>query len=740
MISRQEPLLKTRTENYCMIERIKRMIKTFNLIDVPWIEVLDKTGSEQLVSLQGVLLRSHNYISLAGETALQDNAILRTLIAAVVTIMYRYDTNGKENYLTDPILALIRFGEIWNKGSFPESAVDAYLEKWHDRFYLFGGERPFYQVPADKRSEKNMKPDKKNPIGVSFLLEPYCDSDKLSWINASAFNGEVLQSANSPSPFANKGEKEKNRMTTDEAARWLIYYMNYADCSSKIPGKWNAGMTFTSSGANIHPVGRNLFETIMLCSALLDNNGDTYSNVVPAWESNVYTEINATPYGEGHPDNIPELYTQQARKVVLHYNGEYVDGAYVAAGDRYGTVNAFTDPMFAFHKDAKDKEGNTNRPNHLLNCKGWKEYKSIFMSDANVTRWVRTLLDNSVLDEKNLRIPYTMSDIEYGTMNCSVAGTKTTKIILDPKYFLDDEQMNIAAKEIEQIEEISKVISRFGEKIDLALGAKRSSTGKIESKVGDQLVSQYEYAAGSMVEELLSGKVTDLNNFHAHITKSAEDIVSKNLQNIGVENFTGHGDDGIGNAANYFYGTMYKIKNALGLIKKDAEDNRTLIEQDFWKFVGLLRSVRPEIKSLNAWIKHLPVDQLIRNPEFLGWLTSNISPDLRGKRGNVGYAEHAICTTLSMMANGPAHDPKMHFARAAAEAEISRRRFSDVETAQDLRGLQITLRNTVRVLASKGIAFNYSELAKDIYFWQINKTTTALKWEREFSQKGKSNE
>ncbi len=713
----------------------------FNLIDESWLKVLDKTGNEQMVSLRNLFANSHDYISLAGETPLQDNALTRVLTALAVTVMYRYDPDGNERELADPKAALGRFKTIWDSGKFPEAAFNAYLDKWHDRFYLLGGDRPFYQVPASRMTEKEVKIDKKNFTGIEVLVEPYGMSDKLSWITPAAFNGEVLQSANSPSPFADKGEEERNRMTLDEAARWLIYHMNYADCSAKIPGKWNAQMTFTSNGANIHPIGKNLFETIMLCSVMLDAVGNVYPEVTPAWESETYTEICSSPYGGSCPNNLPELYTQQSRKMLLHFNGKFIDGTFIAGGDKYDPVNAYIEPMFAFHQDKTDKKNIVMRPNHLNDCKGWKEYRDIFVNDANVTRWIKTLFEERILDEKVNRIPYVMSDISYGTMNCSVAEMKSTKINLDPRYFLNTELMAQAETEIENIESIAYVLGRFGEKLDIAMGAKENSTGKIESKIRDRIVSNYEYEAGNLIESLLVGKVTDLEGFHKKLARSAERIADKTLQDMSIENFIGHGENNIGDADNYFSAAMYNIKKEkLGIIKEKTENTVSAFEQDFMKLLGSLKSESQEMRKIKAVLRHAAAEKPGENPELWNWIVSHISPELQNQSGKPSYAENAIYITLAMISIGPKHSVDTTFARAVSEAEINRRRFVDVETAPGIQELQIALRGVIKTLSSKNVPFNYCELAKDIYSWQINKTNTARKWERENAQKRSTHE
>ena len=61
-----------------------RMIKPeFNLLDEPWIRVRTRDCRIKEVSLKDVFIHAHEYEDLAGETAAQDVAMLRLLLAVL---------------------------------------------------------------------------------------------------------------------------------------------------------------------------------------------------------------------------------------------------------------------------------------------------------------------------------------------------------------------------------------------------------------------------------------------------------------------------------------------------------------------------------------------------------------------------------------------------------------------------------------------------------------------------------
>ncbi|WP_289804013.1 type I-E CRISPR-associated protein Cse1/CasA, partial [Faecalibaculum rodentium] len=91
--------------------------KCFNLVDSPWILVKDQEDHTEEVSLEKVLTNAQDYRDLAGETAAQNAAVLRLLIAINHTVITRMDPP-----VEDEEEALDRWEEIWEDGRLPEQA------------------------------------------------------------------------------------------------------------------------------------------------------------------------------------------------------------------------------------------------------------------------------------------------------------------------------------------------------------------------------------------------------------------------------------------------------------------------------------------------------------------------------------------------------------------------------------------------------------------------------------------
>ena len=216
--------------------------REFNLLDEPWIVMLREDGSTEPVSLTDALERAGEFKGLAGELPTQDAAILRLLLAVLHTVISRCDPDGRAAPLEDPVEALDRWKEIWDSGRLPMGAIRTYLEGYRDRFYLFGGDRPFYQVPD---------------IEYGTRYEAY------------KLNGEISESENKKRWFLQRSGAAKNVLEYGEAARWLVSIMAYDDVSVKKKGTDKEKLCSISTGwlgrfSLITAKGQSLFETLML--------------------------------------------------------------------------------------------------------------------------------------------------------------------------------------------------------------------------------------------------------------------------------------------------------------------------------------------------------------------------------------------------------------------------------------------------------------------------------------------
>jgi CRISPR system Cascade subunit CasA len=107
------------------------MNPTFNLVDEDWIPCITVGGATVERSIREVLTNALNYQEVYDNSPLVTVALHRLLLA----ILYRAcgpNTNREARALLT--------------GGIPNQQVNDYLDRWHDRFYLFSEEHPFFQT------------------------------------------------------------------------------------------------------------------------------------------------------------------------------------------------------------------------------------------------------------------------------------------------------------------------------------------------------------------------------------------------------------------------------------------------------------------------------------------------------------------------------------------------------------------------------------------------------------------
>ena len=343
----------------------------FNLLDEAWIRVRLNDNSIQEVSLTDALLHAHEYVDLAGETQTQDAAMLRLLLSIPLTIFYRMDTEGQEAPLTTADEALLRWRSLWSQEHFPEKPVREYLEKWHERFWLFHPERPFWQVPEAA-------------IGTKY--------------NAAKLNGEISESDNKLRLFPMYAGINKECLSYPQAARWLLYINAYDDTSSKPKGKNlpSTGVGWLGKIGFIQAMGRNLFETIMLNLTMLKDGQTLWGENIPCWESDIPRSGERTEIAL--PDNLSQLLTLQSRRLILQRKNDQVTGVKLLGGDFFQKENAFTEQMTIWRgtKAKKNAPISYVPQRHDAGRKFWREFPAIFSEEElsripGLIRWAELL-------------------------------------------------------------------------------------------------------------------------------------------------------------------------------------------------------------------------------------------------------------------------------------------------------------------------------------------------------------
>ena len=432
---------------------------SFNLIEKPWVRVTDNKCHMMEVSLPDALINAHRYRTLAGESPAQDAAMLRLLIAIAYTVFYRMDADGHAALLQDEAAALDRWEEIWRCGQFPTEPIEAYLEEWHARFDLFDEERPFYQVPESE-------------IGTPHT--------------AAKLNGAILQSENKLRIFSNRTEATSGFLTYAEAARWLVYLQGYDDASVKpktAEGKKNvktkpgSARGWLGNLGLIYTVGENLFETIWLNTVFMRDGSELYAEPRPCWELShsrigEYTQIPV-------PDNLAELFTIQARRVILKRENNRIVEFKEYCGDLLEQQDAFAEPMTVWKPIRKKSEIIGYCPRlHTPSRQLWRDFSSLAVQTAEnrlpgIVLWLEKLQDEGCLEDRLYR--FTAVTLLYDS-----SGSSVTNTVSDSLSFHADLLSKAGEAWRERIEGQIHFTDKLAEAVGLLAGELAIAAGKRE--------------------------------------------------------------------------------------------------------------------------------------------------------------------------------------------------------------------------------------------------------------------
>ena len=284
----------------------------FNLLDEAWIPVRLLDGTIADVGLLELLRRTTDIADLACELPTQSIAIQRLVLA----IAYRVAPPGDAR----------DWARQWDDGAPTERMIE-YLERWRDRFYLFGGRFPFMQV-ADLRTAKD------SVSGLEKLI-------------ADVPNGEQF--------FTTRHGRALACIPPSEAARWLVHAQAY-DPSGIRSGAVGDSQVKGGKGYPIGPSWCGYLGLVWLKGKDLDET--LVLNLIPADAAGLRgvessTEWGACSWEAAEPENavrgdyslldpsgtprdvsIPRLLTWHSRRIRLVGDSSGVTGVVLAQGDK----------------------------------------------------------------------------------------------------------------------------------------------------------------------------------------------------------------------------------------------------------------------------------------------------------------------------------------------------------------------------------------------------------------------
>lgn len=357
--------------------------KEFNLIDEPWVRVLNADGSTSEVSLRDALVRAHEFIDLGGETQTQNIAVLRLLLAVVHTVFSRMDENGEDAPLEDEEMALDRWAALWENSALPEQPIAAYLDKWHERFWLFHPERPFMQAVSAENGTK-------------------CAASKLI--------GELSESGNKLRLFQSRAGEGKQSLSYAEAARWLLYLNGFDDAALKphIPKdqrQTTISVAWLGRLGLLCAKGKNLCETLLLNLTLLKNGSELWDEARPDWEREVPREEELRKVAV--PNDPAAMLTLRSRLILLSRENGRVNGYGILCGDSFDSENAFAEQMtvWRYMPEKKGQAAYYYPQMHMAEKQMWRDFANMFAGAEHtrlpgVVEWAAALQKHKILDRK----------------------------------------------------------------------------------------------------------------------------------------------------------------------------------------------------------------------------------------------------------------------------------------------------------------------------------------------------
>lgn len=381
----------------------------FNLIDEPWIPVRFPDGTRGELNLHDTLLRARDIAVIEDPSPLVVAALHRFLLA----VLYRALEGPTD----------IDQAKAWFKSGLPTKKIDAYLEHWRSRFWLFDEKYPFGQIP---------------------------DFEPKTWRAWTALAAEH-NADNAKVLFDHIDVTHPDAVPASAAIRWMLATQTFSVSAGKSELS-HTGTAPSATAAMVLPLGRTLEDTLLLC--LVPQNRSVFPQDIPIWERSPDSLASLKAGVKRAIGGLADRYTWRTRSLRLRSDGAGNVNSLAFASGVDNTSKDSRDPMLAYRID--DKKGCL--PIQFRERGLWRDFDSLLPDGARLapgviehaaelTRFDRTRFPHSVmvLGQANSKAKIEFWRIELHVLPASLVGNANTRSEI--RLLLEDAEKSESALE-----------------------------------------------------------------------------------------------------------------------------------------------------------------------------------------------------------------------------------------------------------------------------------------------------
>ena len=537
---------------------------SYSLWDEPWICATDTSGHPRKYGLKGILENAGDLICLSNGNRIVDLAILRQcLLPLAEAIKSRYLPDGTCNMIKSEDDAIKRERLYLDEGTFPAAVLEAYGKDWKDRFYLYDAKHPFYQVPSYMVRTINN--------------EPVISQDDAAFTRFSCevINPKINGSESKEAGYPEVTGDAAKVLTNEEAARALVMYQAFADCSAgkgrrrKNGESLNAKPTPSSRAALWFYQGSTLFKTITLNAPLCDysktDSQVLYGSYSPSWEEEPCEDVLVYPYGEeGGPNDLARQYSCISRRAFLsRLDEDTVDGLYALPGDVYGAASNMTEPMFRLQEisQGKIRPVSIRDTGHI-----WSEIPRFF--SAGIVRDYIDAVSEDGIHLKEDKFVFKVAQVFYASTGCKLSIFLQDQIDISTRFLKEKDAARFGEymSAIDEAAYAIRIFAKSGAEIMSMPDAKKGAAHA--TAIGDSLQRDYYTKMESIVRSYAEDKADDKALEEAIIEraqKTTDEFTMRFKSSLFATTGTDSRGNRYGNAIAIFAANMKKIRRKYAL-------------------------------------------------------------------------------------------------------------------------------------------------------------------------------